>query len=568
MLQKLTPSPYQTCILNAVSKNLILPIKSGIGVIALAGTGKSTLITLIAETIQKQGLQPEEMVILVFGTKNKDDLRKCIQAKLGAKWGRTVRTIHSLAYSIYREALNVSTANVNPYKYETIASKLGWITGNVGGLGRLVANSDYPAILNEKAFIKLLELLRLYAYQPNPENIQTLNQTYNLSVTDLYRVAQAAKDCLDRGEEEALFRNKIDTTDMVWMPWKCQDIPFFKGAIARLKNRLKVILIDEAQDVDNLQLSLLQLLITPSQSFLIAVGDPNQSVYHFRGCLSDGLAKIMSRFNCQVFESPLNYRCGQLHLQLVRDIFPHIPIQAHPNAPQGEIRIISSADLLKCFTDSTLTYLIVSRKNSTLIQSAIRIIATGKTATIKDEKAGDYLFKEIKRIAEKPYNPLTFEHKLDVYAAKTRHFLEQSPDAPTRLAEFADFIESIRTLYDTYKPTTLQKWQTTINQIFNSRKSTSIHLLSIHSAKGAEAEVVFLLYPEEIPFTHSQQSLEELQQEWNTLYIALTRIKANRNPGSGILYLVLKERDCTIYPDWLPQAYRQLYNFGKPVNSI
>jgi superfamily I DNA/RNA helicase len=50
-------------------------------------------------------------------------------------------------------------------------------------------------------------------------------------------------------------------------------------AIAKLRWQLKVIMVDESQDTDQLQSELIALLIELGQSFIIAVGDPYQSVY-------------------------------------------------------------------------------------------------------------------------------------------------------------------------------------------------------------------------------------------------------------------------------------------------
>src|SRR6202035_3109969 len=51
-----------------------------------------------------------------------------------------------------------------------------------------------------------------------------------------------------------------------------------------LHARFKLILVDEFQDVDPAQFELLQLLAPPaSRPHLVVVGDPDQSIYGFRG---------------------------------------------------------------------------------------------------------------------------------------------------------------------------------------------------------------------------------------------------------------------------------------------
>src|SRR5205814_2611294 len=52
----------------------------------------------------------------------------------------------------------------------------------------------------------------------------------------------------------------------------------------RLRSKFRLVLVDEFQDVDPAQFSLLRLLAPPeSRPRLVVVGDPDQSIYGFRG---------------------------------------------------------------------------------------------------------------------------------------------------------------------------------------------------------------------------------------------------------------------------------------------
>jgi hypothetical protein len=52
-----------------------------------------------------------------------------------------------------------------------------------------------------------------------------------------------------------------------------------------------------------------------------------------------------------------------------------------------------------------------------------------------------------------------------------------------------------------------------------------IILSTIHRAKGDEADVVFLLGSDYLPFRYKNQVSWQIQQEWNLVYVALTRAK-------------------------------------------
>src|SRR5260370_9674585 len=52
----------------------------------------------------------------------------------------------------------------------------------------------------------------------------------------------------------------------------------------QLRSKFRLILVDEFQDVDPARFQLLQLLAPPeSRPRLVVVGDPDQSIYGFRG---------------------------------------------------------------------------------------------------------------------------------------------------------------------------------------------------------------------------------------------------------------------------------------------
>lgn len=74
------------------------------------------------------------------------------------------------------------------------------------------------------------------------------------------------------------------------------------------QNKFQYILVDEFQDVNNLQVDLIQLLLTP-QTQLFCVGDDWQSIYGFRGSNVSYILEFEKHFpDSKVFKLNLNYR--------------------------------------------------------------------------------------------------------------------------------------------------------------------------------------------------------------------------------------------------------------------
>lgn len=307
------PSSYQTDIIKAVQQRLKAKEKKGLIVEALAGCGKSTILWMIALELMQQGFQASEVVAVAFGKKNQRDLERKFKTKVGSAWGGSVRTIHSLCYSIYRDALNVphKSVKLERWKYEEIAQKFGLLP--VEDEHRSLPGSllEGDLIFAEKDFLDLLEKLRLYCLEATTENVGFLTNFYKLGIRHIPTVTNAASQCLKQGLTEAtgsLYR--IDTTDMVWVPWMMREDARFAGVIARLRSTLRVLMCDEIQDTDLLQVEVLSLLLDPERSFLIGVGDARQAVYFFRGSLNDGMQRITERFKGENLPLPICYRCG------------------------------------------------------------------------------------------------------------------------------------------------------------------------------------------------------------------------------------------------------------------
>lgn len=121
------------------------------------------MIWLICHFLQAQGYTPKEVVAVVFGRKNKEDLQQKVEQKVGSSWGTVVRTLHSLCYGIYRDALNVSHPRVKSEnsKYTRIAQEFGFFPlkdehRGIDTPGTLLDG----AIFSEKDFTDLIDRLR------------------------------------------------------------------------------------------------------------------------------------------------------------------------------------------------------------------------------------------------------------------------------------------------------------------------------------------------------------------------------------------------------------------------
>lgn len=119
------------------------------------------------------------------------------------------------------------------------------------------------------------------------------------------------------------FRESVTLTDL---------IDFDDMLYLALQRRVRFdvsnfVFVDEAQDTNGVQRELLKLMGNFAEggpSRLIAVGDPMQAIYGFRGADADALDLIQRDFNAKVLPLSVCYRCSQTVISEVHKHFPEL----------------------------------------------------------------------------------------------------------------------------------------------------------------------------------------------------------------------------------------------------
>ncbi|MBR0131258.1 MAG: RecQ family ATP-dependent DNA helicase [Firmicutes bacterium] len=81
------------------------------------------------------------------------------------------------------------------------------------------------------------------------------------------------------------------------------------GEVEPEKITKKVLVIDEAQDMDANEFSLVEALIAHNEDLrVIAVGDDDQNIYEFRGSSSEYMNSLLTKYNARLYQLVDNYR--------------------------------------------------------------------------------------------------------------------------------------------------------------------------------------------------------------------------------------------------------------------
>lgn len=112
-------------------------------------------------------------------------------------------------------------------------------------------------------------------------------------------------DGLRRYESEKRRAAVLDFSDLILLPARL--LRQEEGLRERLREKLKDVTVDEAQDTDAAQFRLLEL-ITPLDNTVLLVGDDDQAIYEWRHARPDNMRDFIEAHNATVYRLERNYR--------------------------------------------------------------------------------------------------------------------------------------------------------------------------------------------------------------------------------------------------------------------
>jgi DNA helicase-2/ATP-dependent DNA helicase PcrA len=280
------------------SQKKVLEYSRGrMGIVAVPGSGKTQILSLLAAQIITSGLLDQDQEVLVVTLVNSavDEFARRMgtlieRRSLIPNFGYRVRTLHGLAHDIVRErpdlvGLSEDFQIIDEHDANQIRQDAAqaWLNAHPNALDDyldpdLLENSqklqqvrryDLPQLVNEMAvaFIRTAKDLRL--------SPALLRRHLEQSSVPLPLVEMGCAIYADY-QRALTYRGAVDFDDLVWLA--IQVLEMDVQVLERLRRRWPFILEDEAQDSSRLQEQILRLLCGPKGNW-VRVGDPNQAIY-------------------------------------------------------------------------------------------------------------------------------------------------------------------------------------------------------------------------------------------------------------------------------------------------
>lgn len=581
--------------LNDKQKEAVLHMDGPCLVIAGAGSGKTKVLTTRIANLIDSGVSPYNILAITFTNKAAKEMRERLEL-LVPNNNTFVGTFHSFGVRIIRENYDLLGLNRNFTILDS--DDVTTIIKRIMKEKNIDSKECAPAyIRNRISFIKNENM-----------SIAEIEKFFN---TPAEKIAyEVYKDYINILKNN----NSVDFDDLLLLPVK-----LFKSnpeVLEKYQDRFKYILIDEYQDTNEVQYSLTKLLAKKHQNIFI-VGDPDQSIYMFRGANYKNILNFEKDYkNAVIIPLEENYRSTSNILNAANSVIRNNKERKEKNlwSSKGEgvkVKYLRSYDeknevdlviseikkLLEAgykkkdiaifyrtngqarvveeqFLKANIPYKVVgsfyfyARKEIKDLICYLRLILNSddeislrRIINVPKRKIGPStvnnlenmaramnvsMFEAIETGKELEFKNLILELRkdseslslteliddiLDKSGMRKEYETEGSLEADLRLENLEEFKSITASFEEQTGSVNLEDFLEEISLVADieehKESNDEVTLMTIHSAKGLEFDVVFLIGMEEGIFPHQNAFVEEngIEEERRLCYVGITRAR-------------------------------------------
>lgn len=267
-------------------------------IIAGAGTGKTKTLTCKVAKLIADGISPSRILAVTFTNKAAQEMRERIEALVPGNSSRVwIHTFHSFAVRILRHNAAALKLNKDFVIYdETEQKKIITLALEEMGVKEAKKEVNYYVSTISRAKDDMLDPESFFVHahaSNNPRRIQAAE------VYKRYQRKLTAAGALDFGDLLMKVVELFKTNPEV---------------LAYYQDFFKYVLVDEYQDTNHTQYTLTKALAAKHRN-LCVVGDPDQSIYSWRGANIRNIMEFERDFkDAKVITLERNYRSTQIIL--------------------------------------------------------------------------------------------------------------------------------------------------------------------------------------------------------------------------------------------------------------
>ncbi|OGD30220.1 hypothetical protein A2833_01805 [Candidatus Azambacteria bacterium RIFCSPHIGHO2_01_FULL_44_55] len=273
-------------------------------ILAGAGSGKTRALTHRIAYLIASGVSPDSILAVTFTNKAAEEMKKRVAKLLDSRFiihnsGLFIGTFHSFGLKILRNEIHHLgyKKNFAIYDEDDSLSLAKEILKDMN----LSPDQFKPASMLNKISDAKNELI-------GPEEFEIASNFYQKQIKQFY----------DNYQNKLKTCNALDFDDLIRLPVK-----IFSGnesILEKYQNQYRYILVDEYQDTNHAQYRLINLLAQKNRN-LCVIGDPDQSIYTWRGADFRNILNFEKDYpDAKVIMLEQNYRSTQNILNAAREI--------------------------------------------------------------------------------------------------------------------------------------------------------------------------------------------------------------------------------------------------------
>ena len=282
--------------LNSKQHEAAETINGNVIIIAGAGTGKTRTITYrIAHMVKECGIDPNSILALTFTNKAANEMKERIEKLVGEDTPVSATTFHSFAYKFLKKFPN----KIGYKKNFTIADD----EEQREIIKKIIKNiPNLYEILDTKRVKKLINKAKESGYYTKKQAQNYYEKRYEAMGES---VINQLCDIFEEYNKTLKNNNTMDFSDLII---NLRNILLVPEILEMVQKRFKYFIVDEYQDTNLTQGQIVDLMAS-KEGNLCVVGDPDQSIYKFRGAqisIINDFAK--NHRNTKIVKLEENYR--------------------------------------------------------------------------------------------------------------------------------------------------------------------------------------------------------------------------------------------------------------------
>ena len=291
--------------LNPAQREAVVTTEGPLLVVAGAGSGKTRVLTYrVAHLINACGVKPNEILAITFTNKAAGEMRERLESLLGP----VARTIWILTF-------HAACGRILRREVQRLGYRSNFTIYDQADQVRLTKQVLEELEKDPKRFVPR----GIHAQISAAKNQLVTPAEYAERVASFYD--QTVAETYDLYQRRLFASNAVDFDDLLMLT--VQVLERFPEARERWQKAFRYVLVDEYQDTNHAQYRLLQLLAEKHRN-VCAVGDPDQSIYAFRGADIRNILEFERDFGeTKTVALEQNYRSTNTILQAANAVIAH-----------------------------------------------------------------------------------------------------------------------------------------------------------------------------------------------------------------------------------------------------